>query len=132
MVDLPPVLPRTQYASVCTPYAGGCKTQGVTGDVVDTSNGLYYSVATRPNKRPSTELFGTAPYKAQGDGMLKNPDTFSKLRYSGYNPHCARVLGELNFDRFDCVNAPLAVEDEQRMGPRGGAGTRVGPGYYEC
>lgn len=131
----PPVLPVKTFPKQCTPYAGGCKQGHVTGDTVDDFNSLYVSKTTRvPNPRPSTntQLFGTAPYKARGDGLLKAPDTYSKLVYSGFNPHCAKTLSEKDWDRFECMAAPLAVENEQLTGPRGGAGTRVGPAYYQC
>ena len=135
----PPVLHVKTFHRQCTPYAGGCKQNYVTSENVEEYNQLLNSGSTStlnrvPNSRPSTntELFGTAPYKALGDGLLRAPDVYSKLVGSGFNPHCAKTLGEKDYDRFECMAAPLAVEDERVTGPRGGAGTRVGPAYYAC
>ena len=130
----PPVLPVATFSRTCT-YAGGCKQGRVTGDTVEDFNTLVVGTGTRiPNPRPTTntQLFGTAPFKARGDGLLKAPDTYSTLVSTGFNPHCARPLSETDFDRFECIAAPLAVEDERLTGPRGGSHTRVGPGYYVC
>ena len=128
----PPSLPVAKYGEVCTPYAGGCRQGRVTAEVVDSFNSLYVGTATRPNARPNTELFGTAPYKARGEGILRAPDVHSQLTSSGFNPHCAKHLSEVDWDRYECINAPLVVEDERVTGPRGGASTRVGPAYYAC
>ena len=131
----PPALPVQAFPRQCTPYAGGCKQGHVTTDTIDDFNALYISKATRiPNPRPSTntQLFGTAPYKARGDGILKATDTHSAMISSGFNPHCAKNLSERDYDRFECMTAPLMVEDERITGPRGGMQTRVGPGMYMC
>lgn len=128
----PPALPVKTFPRACTPYSGGCAQGHVSSDTVDDFNSLYVSAATRPNPRPNTELFGM-PFKARGDGPLKAPDTFSALRYSGFNPHCPKGLSEIDYDRYECIQAPLMVEDERLMGaPRGGSHTRVGPAYYMC
>jgi len=128
----PPVLGVQEFPRACTPYAGGCRQGRVAGDTVDTFNKLYMGNATRPNPRPNTELFGVAPFRGRGDGMLRTPDVYSSLISSGFNPHCAKSLSEVDYDRFECIAAPLAVEDERITGPRGGASTRVGPEYYSC
>lgn len=128
----PPVLPLKTFPRACTPYSGGCKQSRVSADTVEDFNDLYVPTATRPNPRPNTELFGTAPMKARGDGLLRSPDVYSALVGGGFNPHCARTLGERDYDRWQCIDAPLVVEDERMTGPRGGAGTRVGPAYYAC
>jgi hypothetical protein len=128
----PPELPYSKVGSVCGPYVGGCKQKHVTSDVIDTFNSLSVPISTRPNEKPSTELFGL-PYKAQGDGVLLHPEMIHKLQMSGFNPKCNKSLSEVNYDRFDCINAPLAVEDEGQFGnPRGGEHTRVGPRYHLC
>jgi hypothetical protein len=130
-----PTLPPNDFPKHCTPYSAGCKQQHVTGDTIDTDTSLTVSKWNRvPNSRATvrTQLFGTAPYRALGDGMLNHPDTYSALWTSGFNPHCARPLTEIDFDRFECINAPLAVEDERVSGPRGGVHTRVGPALYMC
>ena len=128
----PPVLPLKTFPRSCTPYAGGCKQGRESADTVTDFNALFMSNNTRPNPRPNTELFGTAPFKARGDGLLKAPDVFSALRGSGFNPHCPKTLAEVDYDRYECIAAPLVVEDERLTGPRGGAHTRVGPAYYQC
>lgn len=132
----PPVLPVKTFHRKCTPYAGGCKQAHVTGENVDDFNELWASKTLNrvPNSRPgtNTELFGTAPFKARGDGLLYFTDTYSNLVGNGFNPHCAKQLGEKDYDRFECIAAPLVVENERLTGPRGGAGTRVGPAYYAC
>ena len=128
----PPSLPYSKVGSVCGPYVGGCKQKHVTSDVIDTYNSLSVPVSTRPNEKPSTELFGM-PFKARGDGPLLHPEVIAKLQMSGFNPKCNKSLSEVNYDRFDCINAPMAVEDEQQFGnPRGGEHTRVGPSYRLC
>ncbi len=133
----PPALPVKTFHKTCTPYAGGCKQKHVTGENVDDFNQLWNvsgPLNRIPNSRPTTntELFGTAPFKARGDGLLRTPDVYSSLVATGFNPHCAKTLGERDYDRFECMAAPLAVENERLTGPRGGAGTRVGPAYYAC
>ena len=125
----PPVIGVKQFPRKCTPYAGGCKQGNVTGESIDALN---YAAATRPNPRPNTELFGVAPFRGRGDGILRNPDVYSNLISSGFNPHCAKSLSEVDYDRFECMGAPMVVEDERITGPRGGASTRVGPAYYAC
>lgn len=128
----PPALPVKTFPRACTSYAGGCKQKYVTGEIIEESNRLYAPPPTRPNPRPNTELFGTAPFKARGDGLLRHTDVYSSLVSSGFNPHCSKTLSEVDYDRFECINAPLQVENEELTGFRGGAPTRVGPAYYAC
>jgi hypothetical protein len=129
----PPVMPYSKVGTTCAPYVGGCKQKHVTSDVIDTYNSISVPVSTRPNEKPSTELFSPAPYKARGDGVLLHPEMVHKLQTSGFNPKCNKTLSEVNYDRFHCINAPLVVEDEEQFGnPRGGEHTRVGPRYHLC
>ena len=128
----PPHLHPSQFGDVCAPYVGGCKQKHVTSDVIDQYNNLYVSNSTRPNEKPQTEIYGVAPFKARGDGILMHPERLSELQTSGFNPHCASTLSEVNYDRFQCIDPILAVEEEREFGPRGGAHTRVGPRYHVC
>lgn len=111
------------YTEPCTGFTGGCRQFAPPSTIVDTFNSLLPGI-TRPSPRPQTELFGTAPYKARGDGTLTHPQVHSDL-HDGFNPHCARALGEVDYDRFSCISAPNAAES----GPRGGVSTRFGAVY---
>jgi hypothetical protein len=114
----------TQYYEPCSEFNGGCRQFYVGESTVDDYNTIL-SDPTRPLPRPQTELFGVAPYKARGDGHLDMPDNHSLLHLTGFNPHCSRALGEVDFDRWQCINAPNAAETTAR----GGVSTRFGAVY---
>ena len=67
--------------------------------------------ATR-KRLPNTELFGGA-FRGQdgGDGLFSNPDTWSDLWAPPDDlKGCDKHLSEVNFNRFDHVDAPMAWE----------------------
>jgi hypothetical protein len=117
-----------EFSRKCTSVPGNCKQFHVTGQTVDSYNTKIIATATRPQPRPQTEVFGL-PFKARGDGILRDTDTLSKLQYSGFNPTCVKPLSEVDFDRWECIGAKLEVEDPHR-GPRGGMSTRTGAQYF--
>jgi hypothetical protein len=131
MMAFPPTLKPNVIGTKCAPFIGGCKQKHVVADVIDQSNSMYVPVNTRPNEKPWTEIY-SIPFKARGEGLLNHPDTLSKLQTSGFTQKCSSTLSEVNYDRFQCINAPLAVENEKEFGARGGAHTRVGPRYDVC
>ncbi len=74
--------------------------------------------------RPSTQLYGTAPCKRMGDGVLYAVDASNALR-DGYGVpmRCTRPEEDVPWDRFDYLDVPTAVEDWVR----GGISTRFQP-----
>ena len=74
--------------------------------------------------RPSTQLYGTAPLKRMGDGILYAVDTSNKLR-NGYGVpmRCVRPETEQTWDRMSFIDVPCAAESWRR----GGITTRFQP-----
>jgi hypothetical protein len=118
--------PPSLHTPSCTAFSGGCRQYPV-------SNGAYVpsNLATRPNDRPSTDLFVTAVYKARGDGIIRRQggiDTSSMLSIGQHAINreiqgCgAYKIAETDFDRWSCINAPLMVEANSRVGISSRAG----------
>lgn len=119
----------TPFAKKCAPFAGGCRQFKVSGATVDAFNSKILSGTagfTRTHRSASTQIIG-GPFKARGDGPLMFPNTLSELLTpaEAYRPRCVKKLSETQYDTFQCINAPLAVE----AGVRGGVGTRQGLQY---
>jgi hypothetical protein len=98
---------------------------------VDTLNVLADSVSTRvvmQGMRPQTELFGTAPFRARGDGQLLAPDASNAVMRSPVTEHrCGRPISELETNRFEYMGMPNQAEWWQR----GGVSCRQGPIYVQ-
>lgn len=62
--------------------------------------------------RPSTELYGTAPYKLHGQSPIV--DVESSLRYPVYNQYCNNNITETRFDTFDYINDSVKVDIRAR------------------
>lgn len=77
--------------------------------------------------KTSTELFGTAPLKAQGDGNRKYIDTSNSLRDGDTSTgRCARPLTEA-FWGVHTLDYQFVPNNVESWGPRAGKGTRAGP-----
>ena len=124
----------TRFQALGTCPVSNCNKQFHSGPAqVDTLNGLVDgSIPTRiweHGNRPNTELFGTAPFRARGDGQLKYADVSNKLmREPQYWQECARPLSEVPYNRYDYVAFPNRAEWWQR----GGVPTRCAPQYVEA
>ena len=98
---------------------------------VGTLNSLIDAMPTRVlehGNRPNTELFGTAPFRARGDGQLMAPDASNALmRLPISEQRCARPLAEREYPRFDYINFPNQAE----WWRRGGESSRMGPIYVQ-
>lgn len=100
---------------------------------VNVLNDVWTQRATRimDRSKTSTELFGTAPLKALGDGMRMYTETSNDLQRRGWaSIRCSRPLTELDWSPYylDYQFVPNAVETwHNRNHPRAGQGTRVGP-----
>jgi hypothetical protein len=117
------------FVKKCAPFAGGCKQFNVTASAVDAYNSKILAGTpgfTRTHRSASTQLIG-GPFKARGDGPLMYPNTLSELLTpaEAYRPRCVKRLSEVNYETWQCINAPLAVE----VGVRGGVSTRQGLQY---
>lgn len=74
--------------------------------------------------RVSTSLYGTAPLKRMGDGIMYNVDGSTQLRDGfGIPLRCVRPETEKLWDRMDYIDVPTAVEANRR----GGESTRFVP-----
>lgn len=109
-----------------------CNKQFRTGPFqVDTLNDLIDNVPTRVlehGKRINTELFGTAPFRARGDGHLFAPDASNMLmRNPVTEQRCGRPLSEKDTPRFDYIAFPNQAE----WWRRGGESSRLGPIYVQ-
>ena len=83
---------------------------------------------TRPNEMPSTELFGTAPYKLTGIGVLRYTETSNNLvRNMGSQSSKCVPRDQKSWARWECIDLP-PVPLEQC--PRGGVSSRTQPIYY--
>lgn len=98
---------------------------------VDTLNRLISNEPTRileQGNRINTELFGTAPFRARGDGHLLMPDVSNALMRNGLtHQRCARPLSEKDWDRFEFNAIPNSAE----WWRRGGESSRLGPIYVQ-
>ena len=78
--------------------------------------------------RPNTELWGTAPFRARGDGHLLMPDVSNLLmRLPVSEQRCARPLSEQEYPRYDYIAFPNNAE----WWRRGGESARMGPIYVQ-
>jgi hypothetical protein len=81
-------------------------------------------------ERPSTELFGTAPYKTTGRGGLLNDQGAAlgfTLGATTQPEQRSRRIAEKAYDTFDFVSVPLAVQAS--LVDRFGESSRAGPVY---
>lgn len=109
----------------------GCRTYHVNRFIVEDFERVMPvrpEVNTR-DRMPSTELFA-GPFRAVGDGQLNYPDQSNDVRYpaTGINAQCDRLLGEVPYNRFQCVDFPLAYEYEGW----GGVDSRQGHQVFRC
>lgn len=113
-------------------WAGGRVAQGLGPAEVPAYETLLgsWSRNERPaaGHRPSTELFGTAPYKTVGRGGLLN-DQGAALQFQlGAKPEQrTRRISEARYDTLAFVNVPLAVQAS--LVDRFGESSRSGPVY---
>lgn len=122
----------TSYTAMGSCPVSNCNKQFHTGPVqVGTLNTMTDSVPTRVwshGDRPSTELFGTAPYRGRGDGELLSPDVSNRLaRQPAYWKECTRPLSEQPWNRYDYIAFPNRAE----WWRRGGESSRLGPIYIQ-
>lgn len=98
---------------------------------VDNLNALTGVGPTRVyehGNRPNTELWGTSPFRARGDGQLLAPDASNQLmRLPISEQRCARPLSEREQPRFDYIAFPNNAE----WWRRGGESSRLGPVYVQ-
>jgi hypothetical protein len=100
---------------------------------VNVLNDVWTSKSTRimDRSKTQTELFGTAPLRALGDGIRAYAETSNDLERRGWaSIRCARPLTELSWLPYtlDYQFVDNAVETwHSRLHPRAGQGTRVGP-----
>lgn len=105
-----------------------CNTQFFPGGrQADVLSFLYNSNPTRVYERgrPSTQLYGTAPLKRMGDGVMHAVDTSNALR-DGYGVpmRCVRPEEDMTWRHFfDYIDMPNNVEEWRR----GGVSTRFQP-----
>jgi hypothetical protein len=125
-----------RYLTRFAPWQGcpisNCNKQFRTGPMqINTWNTLAESMPTRileKGSRINTELFGTAPFRARGDGHLFAPDVSNALmRNSETSVRCARPLAETELPRFDYIAFPNQAE----WWRRGGESSRLGPVYVQ-
>jgi len=109
----------------------GCRTYHVNKFIVEDFERVMpvrRDVDTR-ERMPTTELFG-GPFRARGDGELLYPEQSNDVRLpeTGINAQCDRLLGEVPYNRFQCVDFPLAYEYEGW----GGVDSRQGHQVFRC
>ena len=122
----------TSFTALGTCTIDNCNKQFHSGPAqVGALNSLVDSVPTRiwaHGDKPSTELFGTAPFRARGDGQRLAPDVSNQLmRQPAYWQECARPLSEMAWDRYDYIAFPNRAE----WWSRGGESSRLGPIYVQ-
>lgn len=109
---------------------------GVPACAIDTYTKLlpyHYRLQHRASQnRPQTELFGRAPYRAQGRGDLEHIDASNRMRFANRIPdRASRIFTEeVELDRFEFVTVPKLLRDlpfDSRMGRM----TRSAPGYVQ-
>lgn len=104
----------------------------VGGSQIDTFNRLLPEFTTvrhrRSQNKPQTELFGTAPYVAQGRGHLQNIDASNAAWFGAKVTHMndprRQELAEHEHDRYDFIDVKPSAADV-----RLGQITRVAPKY---
>jgi hypothetical protein len=104
----------------------------VGGSQIDTFNRLLPEFTTvrhrRSENKPQTELFGTAPYVAQGRGHLQNVDASNAAWFGAEVTHMndprRQNLAEARIDRFDFLDVRPSAAD-LRLGQI----TRAAPKY---
>ena len=125
-----------KYVTRFSPYnacpTSQCNKQLRAGpEQVDTLNGLIENIPTRvleQGSRINTELWGTSPFRARGDGHLMTPDVSNQLmRLPISEQRCARPLAETEYPRFDYIAFPNNAE----WWRRGGESARLGPIYVQ-
>ena len=92
----------------------------------DIQSMLWSSNPTRmyTRGRPSTQLYGTAPVKRMGDGVMYAVEVSNNLRDGfGIPLRCVRPESEYLFDRFDYIDMPNNAESWRR----GGISARFSP-----
>jgi hypothetical protein len=98
---------------------------------VDTLNTLVVGAPIRVlerGQRPNTELWGTSPFRARGDGHLLTPDVSNQLmRLPISEQRCGRPLAETEYPRFEHIIFPNNAE----WWRRGGESSRLGPIYVQ-
>lgn len=98
---------------------------------VDTLNTLVVGAPVRVlehGNQPNTELWGTSPFRARGDGHLMAPDASNLLmRLPISEQRCARPLAETEVPRYDYIAFPNNAE----WWRRGGESSRLGPIYVQ-
>lgn len=98
---------------------------------VDTLNQLVDNLPTRVLEHGNlinTELWGTAPFRARGDGHLLAPDASNVLmRMPITEQRCARPLSELSIPRLHYNYMPNNAE----WWRRGGVSARLSPIYVQ-
>lgn len=109
----------------------GCRTYHVNKFIVEDFDKVLpvrREVDTRA-RMPSTELMN-GPFRALGDGQIMYPDASNDVRFpgTGINAQCDRILGEVPYNRFGCVDFPLAYEYDGW----GGVDTRQGHQVFRC
>lgn len=113
----------------CSTFVGGCGRQTFeSGQTIDDATTLRRGNSTRPAVRPSTELFGTAPYRGLGDGVLYFVDDSNTLQRGGFTGPSFCPEGKFQekpYDTWACIQAPTAVENFQHAG----VSTRAAPVY---
>lgn len=123
---------RTRFAPWNGCPISNCNKQFRTGPFqVDKLNDLVEAAPVRVlehGNRPNTEMFGTAPFRARGDGHLMAPEASNELmRKPVGQQRCARPLSEIDYNRFEFVAFPNNAE----WWRRGGESARVGPVYVQ-
>lgn len=124
---------RTEYAPWNACPISNCNKQFRVGPYqVGTWNELVESTPIRVlehGNRSNTELFGTAPFRARGDGHLAAPAISNELmRKPVGQQRCARPLSEIDYDRFQFNVFPNNAE----WWRRGGESARMGPVYVQA
>lgn len=81
--------------------------------------------------RPRTELFGTAPYRGLGRGVLDHVDVSTQLQQGNWVPEKgSRILTEIELNRREFVTIPADLR-ELPFESRYGAMTRAAPAYMQ-
>lgn len=109
----------------------GCRTYHVNKVIVEDFERVLPVTreADTRGRLPSTELF-SGPFRARGDGQLMYPKESNDVRFpiAGINAQCDRLLSEVPYNRYECVDFPLAYEYEGW----GGVDSRQGHQIFRC
>lgn len=124
--------PSGYKTDTCLAFPGGCRSYNLAGKAVDAYNGIIPGTVgfTRVIPSASTELFG-GPFKARGEGILKNPDMLSAAwtPQGGFEKHCAKRLSEVSYVPYSMQCQTLPNQSEEAFDKRGGISTRMGIQY---